>query len=63
MKIDLNPGAVSEVGINQEQLNFDAFDGDDYFKLECFILQLIQLFIENYIGSNGSDDVTLNHPL
>ena len=60
MKIDLNPGAVSEVGINQERLNFDAFIGDDSLKTgDVFILSWSTV-IENYIGSNGSDDVTLN---
>ena len=60
MKIDLNPGAVSEVGINQERINFDAFIGDDSLKTgDVFILSWSTV-IENYIGSNGSDDGTLN---
>ena len=60
MKIDLNPGAVSEVGINQKRLNFDRTIGDDSLKTgDVFILSWSTV-IENYIGSNGSDDVTLN---
>ena len=60
MKIDLNPGAISEVGINQERINFDEFIGDDSLKTgDVFILSWSTV-IENYIGSNGSDDVTLN---
>ena len=61
MKIDLNPGAVSEVGINQNRM---AWNGDPYTDEsdktgDVFILSWSTV-IENYIGSNGSDDVTLN---
>ena len=60
MKINLNPGAVSEVGLNQERLNFDGNPGDDTVKNgDVFILSWSTV-IENYIGSKGSDDVTLN---
>ncbi|MDA8852715.1 hypothetical protein N9I63_04935, partial [Hyphomicrobiales bacterium] len=60
MKINLNPGAVSEVGINQERLNFDGPPGDDTVKNgDVFILSWSTV-IENYVGSKGSDDVTLN---
>ena len=61
MKIDLNPGAVSEVGINQNRM---AWNGDPYTDEsdktgDVFILSWSTV-IENYIGSDGSDDVTLN---
>ena len=60
MKIDLNPGAVSEVGINQERINFDGTPIKDIKKTgDVFILSWSTV-IENYIGSDGSDDVTLN---
>ena len=60
MKINLNPGAVSEVGLNQERLNFDGNPGDDTVKNgDVFILSWSTV-IENYVGSKGSDDVTLN---
>ena len=60
MQIDLNPGAISEVGLNQERLNFDGLPGDDKVKNgDVFILSWSTV-IENYVGSKGSDDVTLN---
>ena len=60
MQIDLNPGAISEVGLNQERLNFDGNPGDDTVKNgDVFILSWSTV-IENYVGSKGSDDVTLN---
>ena len=66
MKIDLNPGAVSEVGINQNRMvwNIDIKSGDPLEDEgdktgDVFILSWSTV-IENYIGSDGSDDVTLN---
>ena len=61
MKIDLNPGAVSEVGINQNRMawNGDPLEDETDKTGDVFILSWSTV-IENYIGSDGSDDVTLN---
>ena len=61
MQIDLNPGAVSEVGINQNRMawNGEPLEDETDKTGDVFILSWSTV-IENYIGSDGSDDVTLN---
>ena len=48
MKIDLNPGAVSEVGVNQKRMAWnldDPYAGDESLKTEdVFILQLVNCY-------------------
>jgi hypothetical protein len=58
MVIDLNPGAVSEVGVGQERLHWDE-DGSNSKTGDVFVLSW-NTVIEKYIGSSGNDDVTLN---
>ena len=61
MQIDLNPGAVSEVGINQNRMAWSGEPLEDETDKtgDVFILSWSTV-IENYVGSKGSDDVTLN---
>ena len=58
MDVDLNPGAVSEVGVGQERLHWDT-RGSDSKTGDVFVLSW-NTVIEKYIGSSGNDDVTLN---
>jgi hypothetical protein len=58
MVIDLNPGAVSEVGVGQERLHWDK-SGSNSKTGDVFVLSW-NTVIEKYIGSSGNDDVTLN---
>ena len=57
MVIDLNPGAVSEVGVGQERLHWNNYAGEKTG--DVFVLSW-NTVIEKYIGSSGNDDVTLN---
>ncbi|MDA8892627.1 hypothetical protein N9I86_02835, partial [Hyphomicrobiales bacterium] len=58
MEIDLNPGGVSEVGTNQERLHWNNSKGEKTG--DVFILSW-ETVIEKYIGSSGSNSVTLNN--
>ena len=60
MNIDLNPGAVSEVGVDQERIHWNNSNGEKTG--DVFILSW-QTTIENYIGSTGSNTVTLNNKI
>ena len=57
MDVDLNPGAVSEVGVGQERLHWNNYAGEKTG--DVFVLSW-NTVIEKYIGSSGNDDVTLN---
>ena len=58
MVIDLNSGAVSEVGVEQERLHWDPYNSNSKTG-DVFVLSWSTV-IEKYIGSSGNDDVTLN---
>ncbi|MDC0184610.1 hypothetical protein OAI78_01715 [Rhodobiaceae bacterium] len=60
MNIDLNPGSVSEVGIGQERIHWNSKKGEKTG--DVFILSW-ETTIENYIGSTGSNTVTLNNKI
>ena len=60
MNIDLNPGSVSEVGIGQERIHWNSSNGEKTG--DVFILSW-ETTIENYIGSTGSNTVTLNNKI
>ena len=61
MDIDLNPGGVSEVGINQDRLIWDEYNSNSKTG-DVFVLSWSTI-IENYIGSNSQDIVTLNQSI
>ena len=61
MNIDLNPGGVSEVGTNQERLIWDEYNSNSKTG-DVFVLSWSTI-IENYIGSNSQDIVTLNQSI
>ena len=60
MDIDLSPGGVSEVGIGQERIHWNDLEGEKTG--DVFILSW-ETTIENYIGSTGSNTVTLNNKI
>jgi len=60
MDIDLNPGAVSEVGIGQERIWWNNQKGEKTG--DVFILSW-ETVIEKYIGSSGSNTITLNNKI
>ena len=60
MDVDLNPGAVSEVGVGQERIYWNDKQGEKTG--DVFILSW-ETTIENYIGSTGSNTVTLNNKI
>lgn len=60
MEIDLNPGTVSEVGVGKNRIHWDGKNGEKTG--DVFILSW-QTVIEKYIGSTGSNTVTLNNKI
>ena len=60
MDVDLNPGSVSEVGVGQERIHWNDKKGEKTG--DVFILSW-ETTIENYIGSTGSNTVTLNNKI
>ena len=60
MEIDLNPGAVSEVGVGEDRIHWNTKDGEKTG--DVFILSW-ETVIEKYIGSTGSNLVTLNNKI
>ena len=60
MDIDLNPGGVSEVGIGQERIHWNDRKGEKTG--DVFILSW-ETIIEKYIGSSGSNTITLNNKI
>ncbi len=60
MDVDLNPGSVSEVGVGQQRIHWNDKKGEKTG--DVFILSW-ETTIENYIGSTGSNTVTLNNKI
>ena len=60
MEIDLNPGAVSEVGVGRNRIHWNSKEGEKTG--DIFILSW-ETIIEEYVGSSGSNIITLNNKI